>query len=490
MLRNRLAALSLAVALLAGVSCATGQKIPSWVLTTPPPDSTNTYFVGSGPGPDLGSATTEATANLIASIMQFIGVSVKVGTSATAKASLDSYSAEIRQTVETQSTNRLAGFKVLEKYSSRDKATGRYVVHILASYATADLRKEKARIEALFQEKIDAVAKPEAEGDSLAASGRVVEAATKYIEAMVAASGADIENADIKVERNANKARAQISQLRFSFAGPPEIRASLGKAPGEPLAVRLLAGRGGAELPVPSATVLASIPRKLPNGRMGSKSERLVTDPQGWVYIALPPPDFVGKAKIIVQADFSSLYDLFDKVGKKYSAFVSSLEDEMRTKMAELGYAVASDAARIPMAVLVADLDDRGNLMQAQAVQAGLMEALAKEGFSVSALALDPSYARAPMETLLAAAKSLLGSGTPRLAVGTGMVQAVRQEGAFYLASVAGSLKVVNLADGKVLYSGDASWQALASDPNSAVRAALRELGAGVLGKNIVSALP
>ncbi|TXT42006.1 MAG: hypothetical protein FD137_2379 [Spirochaetes bacterium] len=244
-MKNRLAGLSLAAALLVGVSCATGQKAPSWVLSTPPADSANTYFVGSGPGPDPGSATVEATSNLIANIMQYIGVAVKVDTSATAKASLDSYSAEIRQTVETQSTNRLAGFKVLERYSSRDKATGRYVVHILASYATADLRKEKARIEGLFQEKIDAVAKPESEGDALAASGRVVDAATKYIEAMVAASGSDIDNAEIKVERNANKAREQISQLRFSFAGPGEIRASLGKAPGVALAIQVLAGRGG-----------------------------------------------------------------------------------------------------------------------------------------------------------------------------------------------------------------------------------------------------
>jgi hypothetical protein len=490
MMKNRLAGLIIAAALLVGVSCATGQKVPSWVLSTPVADSANTYFVGSGPGPDSGSATAEATSNLIANIMQYIGVAVKVDTSATAKASLDSYSAEIRQTVETQSTNRLAGFKVLERYSSRDKATGRYVVHILASYSTADLRKEKARIEGLFQEKIDAVAKPEAEGDALAAAGRVIDAATKYIEAMVAASGSDIDNAEIKVERNANKAREQIAQLRFSFAGPAEIKASLGKAPGSALAVQVLAGRGGENRPVQSVPLLVSIPRKLPNGRMGTKQERLRSDALGWASFALPAPDFVGKAKILVSVDFSSTYDLFDKVGKKYSAFVSSLEDEMRNKMGELSYVVVSEAARIPIAVYMVDFDDRGSLMPSQTTQSGLVEALTKEGFSISALPLDPGYAKAPLELVLAAARSSGPRGTPRLAIGQATVQSVRQEGAYYLATVAGSVKVVSIADGAVLFSSDSTWQSLASDPNSAVRAAFRELGSNIFGKNIVSSLP
>ncbi|TXT42007.1 MAG: hypothetical protein FD137_2380 [Spirochaetes bacterium] len=223
---------------------------------------------------------------------------------------------------------------------------------------------------------------------------------------------------------------------------------------------------------------------------MGTKQERLRTDAQGWASFALPAPDFVGKAKIMVQVDFSSIYDLFDKVGKKYAAFVSSLEDEMRAKMGELSYVVVSEAARLPLAVFVVDFDDRGSLMASQTTQAGLMDTLAKEGFSIFALPLDSGYAKAPLEAVMAAARSLAPKGTPRIAVGQATVQSVRQEGAYYLATVAGSVKVVSMADGAVLFSSDATWQSLASDPNSAVRAAFRELGSNIFGKNVVSSLP
>ena len=90
-------------ALLVLSACATGapsqgQAVPDWVLSTPKPDSANTYFVGQAPAPggDLATGTDDAAANLIASIMQYIGVKVSVDTSASARASLDSYSADIR----------------------------------------------------------------------------------------------------------------------------------------------------------------------------------------------------------------------------------------------------------------------------------------------------------------------------------------------------------------------------------------------------------
>src|SRR5574344_1793143 len=103
--RPPLVSLSLLLILLA--SCATSPKVPQWVLSPPSPDGTFTYFSGSATATDDATAIGDATDRLIAGIMQYIGVDVKVSTSATAKASLDSYSAELRQTVQTESSNRM-----------------------------------------------------------------------------------------------------------------------------------------------------------------------------------------------------------------------------------------------------------------------------------------------------------------------------------------------------------------------------------------------
>jgi len=478
------------IALAAGLSCATTPKVPEWVISTPPADGANTYFVGSASGQEVGTATADATSNLIAGIMQYMGVSVKVNTSATAKASLDAYSADIRQTVETQSANRLSGFKVTQKYLQPDKASGKITVHILASYATSELNKEKARIAALFQERADAVAKPEAEGDSLAAAGLVLDAAGKYMEAMAAASGSDIENAAIKLERNANKARAQVSSLSFTLGSGAELRGALGKAPARPLDIMVKAGKAGAEVPVPGAAIFVSYTRKLANGKLGSKTESLVTDASGIAWLFLPAPDFVGKGKVAAQLDLSSSLELLDKVGRQYDAILSSLEDEIRSKYAEIPYTVASAAASLPMALFVVDTDEKGFFSMVNAMQTGLMEALSKEGFSIRTLSMDPALAAAPVDAVLAHARGLAPEGTQRLAYGMGRIDSIRREGAFFVASASGSVKVVDIRTGQVLYAADKSWQTLASDEMTARRNALRELGSQVFGKDIVSSLP
>jgi len=155
---KRYAAFIFAALLLAScVSSPKAQtKAPDWALATPGADGTYTYFVGysSDPAGDAAKAAEGATANLLASIMNYIGVKITVDSSATAKASYDSYQAEIIQTVKTQSTNRLAGFLVKERHQIKDKKSGRITVYILASYLTKDLEAEKTRIQKLFQEQL------------------------------------------------------------------------------------------------------------------------------------------------------------------------------------------------------------------------------------------------------------------------------------------------------------------------------------------------
>ncbi len=487
--RPPLVSLSLLLILLA--SCATSPKVPQWVLSPPSPDGTSTYFSGSATAADDATAIGDATDRLIAGIMQYIGVDVKVSTSATARASLDSYSADLRQTVQTESSNRMAGFKVTQKYIARDKKTGSVTAHILAAYQTAELEKEKARIAALFKERADAVAKPEAEGDALASEGRAAEAVNKYIEAMAAASGAEVENAGIKLERNANKARAQLASISFLIGDGKSLQGSLGKAFGQALPVRVLrespAGRQG----LPGASLQVSYSRKLPNGQLGSKSQSLITDASGYAFLELPPPDFVGRGRVFVQLDLSSSLELLDKVGPGYQAVVASLEDEIRTKYAELPYIVASGASQVPLAVFVVDKDEQGRSLIPSAFQAGFVDALVKEGFSVRTLSLDPALLQGPQEFLIAQVRAQNPGGAPlRFAYGSAAISAVRKESTIFIAQAGATITIVDLATGSTLYSSDKARQALGNDEANARKNALRELGAQVFAKDILSSLP
>ncbi len=472
------------------VSCATSPKLPQWALSPPSPDGTYTYFTGSASAGDPATAIGDATDRLIAGIMQYIGVDVKVSTSATARASLDSYSADLRQTVETESNNRLTGFQVTQKHLAKEPKTGITTAYILARYETRELEKEKARIAALFKERADAVAKPEAEGDAFSVEGRALDAANKYIEAMAAASGAEVENAAIKLERNANKARAQIAGIGFVLGDGKSLQGSLGKAFSAPLAVRVYREDAQGRRPLPGATLMIGYSRKLPSGQLGTKTASFISDASGYAYMDLPAPDFVGRGKILVQLDLSASMELLDKVGPGFEPQVAALEDEIRTKYAELPYIVTSGASGIPMALFIVDRDENGQATSLYATQSGLSEALVKEGFSIRSLSLDPALLAGPQERLIDQAKAVAPEGTLRLAFGSAKIDSLRKESSMFLASASASVTIVDLRTGATLYSADKSRQVLASDEASAKRSALRELGAQSFGRDILASLP
>lgn len=465
-------------------------KAPDWIFATPKSDATNSYFVGSASdqGGDVAAATNGAAANLMSGIMQYIGVKVSVTTNAVAKATLDSYSANIQSTLTSSSQNQVSGFSVKERFVQTDKKTKRVTVYVLAAYATADLEKEKARILKAFKEREDAVAKPEGEGRSLEDGGRTYEAVRKYVEAAVAASGADVDNADIKLERNINNARGALSKLRFDASDSAGYKGSVGKDFPKPFMAKLVTGEGVSAPGVPGAVVLLSYQRKS-GTRLVSKTESVMTDGSGRISFMPPPPDFVGKAKLSLRVDFQSTLDLLDKLPAKYAALRDSLADELRSRFVDLSYEVSSGAAGIPMAVAIADLDESGTAVPGAQAQAGLVEALLREKFTVKGIAI-PSDALASMDEAAVSAAASAAGKFERVAFGTARISGLRKDGNNYLASAKATVKVLDIASGRALYSAERGATGLGSDEKSARAAAYRELGLNAVGKDLLANLP
>jgi hypothetical protein len=485
---SALAALTLILASCASVP-AEG-KAPDWIFSTPKPDAANTYFVGSSSDQsgDAAAATNDAAANLMSAITQYIGVKLSSTTNAEAKATLDSYSATIKSTVTSASKNQVSGFSVKERFVQTDKKTKRVTVYVLAAYATADLEREKARILKLFTEKEDAVAKPEAEGRSLEEGGRAYEAIRKYVEAAVAASGSDIDNADIKMERNINNARGALSRLRFDASASAGYKGLVGKEFPAPFAAKLVSGEGAAAPGVPGAVVLLSYQRKS-GTRLVSKTESVMTDASGSISFTPPPPDFVGKAKFSLRLDFQSTLDLLDKLPEKSAALRDSLADELRAKFVDLPYEVASGARSAPMAVALLDLDENGQAVAGARAQAGLVEALLREKFAVKGISIAADSLTAMDEAAVAAAAQAAGK-FERVAFGTASIASVRKDGANYLATGKAGVKVLEIASGRILYSAERGATGLGSDEKSARAAAYRELGLSAIGKDLLANLP
>jgi hypothetical protein len=482
-----LAAITLILASCASVP-AQG-KAPDWIFTTPKPDASNTYFVGSASDAtgDVAAATNDAAANLMSSITQYIGVKINVVSDAEAKASLDSYSAKIKSTVTSSSQNQVSGFSVKERFVQTDKKTKRVTVFVLAAYATADLVKEKARIAEMIARAIEAVEGPEREGNALLAQNRGYEAVRKFVEAAVAASGSTIDNADVYFERDINEARSALSRIRFDTSASTGYKGFVGQEFTQPFKAKLVAGEDASAPGIPGALVQLSYQRKS-GTRLVSKTESVMTDAAGAVNFTPPAPDFVGKAKFNLRLDFQSTIELLDKIPEKSAAYRDSLAAELKSKIVDVPYEVVSNARGASLAVAILDLDESGEAVGTLA-QAGLIDTLLREKFNVKGVAISKDAITAMDEAAVIAAVSVAGK-YERVAFGTARIESIRKDGANYLAAGKATVKVLDIASGRVLYSVERGVTGFGPSEKAARAATYRELGLNAIGKDMLSNLP
>ncbi|WP_156789679.1 hypothetical protein [Gracilinema caldarium] len=458
---------------------------PAWALETPGPSGGFTYFVGYADGPANGEvqATEAATASLIAEIMRYIGVTITAESSATARSTLDSFQADLVQTVKQTSSNRVAGFQIAERYVQK-KPNG-VTVYILGKYNTKDLEAEKKRIAAVFQEKIDAVAVPEARGKELLAAGDVIGAVRQFIAAASAASGATIENASIKFERNINNAREAVALIKLEKLND-RLQASPGVAFKEPFRARISSNGK----PIPQAPIIVGYQSKLANGRMTTKTVKVLAGPDGVVDFNHPSPDFVGKATLTMRLDLSAEMEALYNAGDTFQSLVAGLEDAIADKRISFEYTIVSQAKNIPMAVLIVDTDTGGNLSIGTTGSA-LLQTLSSNGFKVLVAPMTADQIAGKDDSaILAAAKTALAGKAERFAYGLSRVVSVKDDKTQKIVTVSVEVKVVELASGRILYSSVKQVPGLGSTEKEAMEAARRQLGQKTIGDDLAAALP
>lgn len=468
------------------MSCASSPQVPEWVRATPAPDGTYTYFTGSSSAPDSATAMNDATAQIIAGIFKYMGVSINVSSSAEARATMEDYQARITQTVTTESKGKLAGFEVTQKYIARDPKTGLYTVHVLARYETKELSKEKARLEALAREKEDAVSKPEKNGDSAAAEGRFLDAIRYYAEAMSAAGQSDIENAQIKLERNAKKASAAAASLRIVPLSESAVSIGMGQIP-SPLKVALRSNAGGLEQGVPGAPLRITYPKKLSSGKSGSATMQVFTGTDGIAEISLPAFEIPGTHRVYIALDASSISDILFNLPSWALSYKDAVESELAGTAIFFTYKIVSSAAKSPTAIAAfLRTPASGKLTDIQVFSSALKDALLKEGFILTEFALPPSNTAMDFNAL----RHLVPAQAERFMVAALDIGSTTRDGAFYIATVSGSLNVYEMAQGRMLYSASKSAQAPGNSEIEAIANALRTLGGKVFAGDLLSTLP
>lgn len=479
-------------ACLLAFSCVSGpsqaQKAPGWVLDVPDPDATYTYFVGdsSDPTGDQAKAIDQANGIIISNIVKYMGVKIKAEFLGETQATLDSYAASMKQKITETSQARIVGFTVMEKFISKPKGKKSKAVnaYVLAKYETKELNKERDRIRKLIEEQENQVLVPERAGNEALSAGRSADAAMSFLQAAAGAVGIDVDNKEIKIERNLNNARNALVPLRIVRASAPSLVA-LGQEMPEPFVAKVVSGEGDSAPGVPGVKLAVSYQRKQASGRLTSKTVDLVSDSRGLVSFSPPAFDYVGASKVGMALNLSSAMDLLDRIPRTYDAFKDSLAKEVASKYLEIEFRIGSNAKEIPVQVAVVDVSLEGSAAGSYA-QASVIDGFLREKFKATAAAAAKAAVLSGDEAaVLAQAKAL---GAKRLVYGLAKLESVKKDGEAYVAVCRLSLSVLDAESGTVLTSSDKTAISVGSTEAEARSNAFRDSGkAGV--KDLLSKL-
>jgi hypothetical protein len=492
-MKNRFFLIPMVLVLLAGsffAGCAsspsgTAQERPDWVVSPPADTSEDVFFVGAGSHPDGDSAAARqaATSDLVAGITRFLGVRVTAETTVEARDTLDTFTTSLEQVIREQSAAQIGDFRIRDTYS--ETVNGVANVYILAAYNKDSLLKEQARLRALFAEQEEAISGPEAEGDALAAAGQWYRAAVKYMEAALAASSSELDNAAIRFERNMNKARNAVSSINLEKVND-NLTASLYQPFSEQFRVRVVSSSG----PMADVPVRFTYKRLGRNNRILISYETLRSNANGIAAFTPPPPDFVGRETMAVNLDFSDALGSLENISNALFPQLEALEAQIRTNTTSFTYTVESRAKEIPTAVMVIDVDNAANPTGRTESAAGLLEALSSQGFMVGTVAPQQNLQGSSDAAIIRNAAAAHGDRYGRLIFGTVGLSEHRESDGRHTVRVSGDVKVADLETGDILYSsGNQFRTAMGNNVNSAMSAAFRQFGK-MVGESMVNALP
>lgn len=452
------------------------QEVPRWI-TQPPREEGGAYvFVVSGTSESGNESEAEglATGDLVQAIVREFGVRITAESTAREVGTVDSLRRELDNMVRTRSEARIRGMRISERFINRRGQS--VTVYIKALYDKAEFESEKARVQAVFRERQEAVSGPEREANELRSRGLYLQAVEKYVQAAKASldqvSGGDLDNAEIKYNRNMNSAREILNALTIE-AAPTRLEGAVGQEFSQPVAATVVFGAD--RRPVPQVPLRFSYKLRR-NNRMTTLASTVVTDNQGRASFTHPAPNFSGREQLVISVDSNPFIDILGRVPSRFQAQVDSLEEAAAKTRVNLEVVVSSNARNLTMAIA---LDN-------QEVQAGVLSQLT--GWRITPITARTEQLQGDTASVLAGLRGQIGNRN-RLVYGTFTTNPPASVGDQSEVRAQGVVQVVDVASKEVLYSATRNRTARGGTPQAAASSALRQLGE-LFGKEIADNLP
>jgi len=457
-------------------SIVMADEIPDWVKNPPADSEQFVYFSGQGFSAvkNVSEAEKIATDDLISGVLRFVGVRIHSETSTEVVATADSYESELRKQVTQSGSARVTGFQIVNKWiHTLDIGV---TVYILARYDKKELYKEKARMEQLFIETIEAVAIPEREGNEYFRQGRYYEAVIRFIEATLAAAESDLENKDIYVNRNIDDAMQAIERINL-YKLSDNITAFVGHEIKEPFAVKVAVGPVIDTRGVPQVALEFSY-KKLHNMSKRIETSVIKTDKDGISNFMHPVCQFVGRETVTVMLSLASYLKKLENIPRKYQSKVDGFKRLVVSKKVTFDFTVLSQVKDIPSGIIIAELDSNGQLISgSNHTASGILEILTQNGFNIRPVTISPALILHMSDSDITKLIKNNTTGIERAIFGTAQILDERKDGSKYIVKVTGTIKVVDIASGKILFEKTIQKSGLGSSLNAAKNSSFKTVG-------------
>lgn len=460
------------------------QDIPDWVLSPPQADEQFEYFVVSAESPQGSYAEAEEAAglNLISQIDRVLGVDISLVSDAEVRGTLEEYEAEVRQSVRQVGSGTINGLRIVDRFlQQREQGV---ILYVLASYERSALEAEKEKRQALIAEREDAVSLPESQGVAAESSSSLYVAFTRYVQAAVAASSADIRNAQVKMTRNLDNALRVLGEMRIVGVSGPDS-ALLGNQFDDVFRAQVLTSDG---MPIPEALVTASYRQTL-GGRSRQVLQNLTSGTDGLVFISPGSPAALGTQYLTMTLDISSQVESLRSAGLASTsqfAAIQNLSSDIRTRFE---FDVTSEASSVPTAVVLIQSDIAGLTIDGSGLQDGVLQALSEYGFvivDVSAEAGEQLSSSA--QDLRDWVRATYGSRIDRIVYGNAAIVEVDERDGF-IVKVQGEISVYDFSQDQVIFRTSGVKNSRGTNSARAVTSAFFNLGRD-FGDAMVNSLP
>ena len=439
-----------------------GEEEPEWVAGSVPTATDAEYFVGRGAdaGGSRAAAEDDAIAALVAEITRYLGVTIRTESTAVAEASLDDFASRVTRTVEQRGTARVEGLRVEERFVEfRD---GRAEVHLLARYDRDALDRERERLTALFEARIEAVEAPMRTARALEGDGDYFKAAREYLRAAAAAAESDIDGMTSTIPANLRRAEALLSTVRVRPVSD------------DPMTAEVYAETAAGRTPLSGVPLLITYPVRLSQRRTGIGTARAATDSSGRVGFSLPGDTPPGSGYVQMRLSLSPELDAI--AGAYGGRELTAVRTVIRELQVRFPYDLAYDVTERPIGVVVVERDRAGNTLTESRAATSLAATLERAGFHLAYSGREPGAATAESDREIVDLVLGVAPSVELVVVGRASITELEERNGM-LARVDGDFSVIETGSRRVIGGWSGFTRSSGTDSLSTVSAAFRRIG-------------